>query len=124
LTIKEIATLDQQIESLILAIHTEFAPGFMAEPPEKLRRISRHFRAHLGLESPQSPVCNAPWVSAVIETNGLVRPCFFHPPIGELESANLRDVLNGARAHSFRQSLDMPTNATCRNCVCSLNYRA
>jgi Fe-coproporphyrin III synthase len=96
--------------------------GFIAESPTKLRRISRRFREHLGQLSPNAPLCNAPWVSAVIEIDGVVRPCFFHNSIGNMTHSTLEDVVNGDRARQFRASLDVETNAVCRRCVCSLNY--
>jgi MoaA/NifB/PqqE/SkfB family radical SAM enzyme len=123
LTVPEIGVLEAEVESLILAAGEEFGPGFLAESPEKLRRIVRHFRAHLGLERQESPACNAPWVSAVIETDGTVRPCFFHPAIGNLSNDTLEDAINGAKARSFRTNLDIPSDSICRKCVCSLNYR-
>jgi radical SAM protein with 4Fe4S-binding SPASM domain len=73
---------------------------------------------------PQAPTCNAPWVSAVVEVDGSVRPCFFHRPIGNITSSPLEEVINGEAAQEFRQSLDIENDATCRRCVCSLNYRA
>ena len=63
-------------------IESNAGSGFVLENPDKLRRIVHHFRAHLGLAEPVAPRCNAPWVSAVIESDGTVRPCFFHEPIG------------------------------------------
>jgi Fe-coproporphyrin III synthase len=119
----EIGALEREIETLIRNGEREFGPGFLAESPEKLRRLARHFRVQLGMEPPQSPACNAPWVSAVIETDGTVRPCFFHPSIGNLQGTTLEAVINSDKARSFRENLDVATNATCRNCVCSLNYR-
>jgi MoaA/NifB/PqqE/SkfB family radical SAM enzyme len=93
--------------------------GFIAESPAKLRRIVRHFRGEF-----ESPPCNAPWVSAVIEADGAVRPCFFQPPIGRLAGGTtLRDIVNGPQATAFRQQLDIPTNPICQRCVCSLNKR-
>jgi MoaA/NifB/PqqE/SkfB family radical SAM enzyme len=124
LTVEEIAGLEREMEALIRDAEREFGPGFIAESPEKLRRIVRHFRVHLGLEAPESPVCNAPWVSAVIETDGTVRPCFFHPGIGNLSEASLEAAINGEKGRTFRANLDVPGNAICQNCVCSLNYRA
>ena len=124
LSLQEIATLEGEIESLIRISEIEFAPGFVAESAQKLRRLANHFRAHLGLEKPQSPPCNAPWVSAVVEADGTVRPCFFHSPIGRLHDAPLEAVLNTPKARAFRENLDIPSNPVCRNCVCSLNYRA
>jgi len=97
--------------------------GYIAERPAKLRRISRRFREHLGQVSPESPTCNAPWVSAVVEVDGSVRPCFFHRPVGNIGSSTLEEVVNGEAARVFRQSLRVSENPTCRRCVCSLNYQ-
>ena len=119
----ELPRLEDQVEMLIREAEREFGFGFVIESAEKLRRIVGHFRAHLGLQPPESPVCNAPWVSAVIEADGTVRPCFFHPAIGNLQDTTLEALINGPRARSFRARLDISRNEVCRNCVCSLNYR-
>ena len=114
----EVDRLEQEIERLIEDSGRE--PGFLLESPEKLRRIVRHFRAHLGLAEFVSPRCNAPWVSAVVESDGTVRPCFFHRPIGNSRHHSLMEVLNSPEAIEFRRSLDVAGNPTCRRCVCSL----
>ena len=44
-----------------------------------------------------------PWVSAVVESDGTVRPCFFHKPIGNIGRDSLREVLNGPEAMEFRK---------------------
>ncbi|MBV8867260.1 MAG: radical SAM protein [Acidobacteriaceae bacterium] len=120
LTLEEVWTLQRELESVDRDWH---ASGFVAENAEKLCRISNHFRAQLGLSRPQAPRCNAPWVSAVIEANGTVRPCFFHRPIGSLKSHTLPQVINGFEAQQFRASLDVTTNPVCARCVCSLNWK-
>jgi MoaA/NifB/PqqE/SkfB family radical SAM enzyme len=114
---EEILILEAEIEALI----QDETGGFVLETPEKLRRIIRHFRAHLGLEETAAPRCNAPWVSAVVEADGTVRPCFFHSPIGNINTGGLLAVLNGQAAAEFRRTLNIAENATCRRCVCSLN---
>jgi Fe-coproporphyrin III synthase len=119
LTLEEVWTLQRELE---IVDRDWQRSGFVAENAEKLCRISDHFRAHLGLCRPQAPRCNAPWVSAVIEANGTVRPCFFHPPIGSLKSHSLLQVVNGFAAQRFRSSLDVATNPVCARCVCSLNW--
>jgi Fe-coproporphyrin III synthase len=124
LSAAELSELETSIESVISCAEDEFGVGFIAESPEKLRRIVRHFQAHLGLERSQSPECNAPWVSAVIEADGAVRPCFFHHPIGNLNGSTLEAVINGVKGREFREKLNIPNDSICRNCVCSLNYRA
>ncbi|MEO8597187.1 MAG: radical SAM protein [Candidatus Solibacter sp.] len=109
--------LEREIEALISDYPSD---GFIRESPAKLRRIAAHLRASLGLETHTAPRCNAPWVSAVWESNGDVRPCFFHPPIGNVNDTTLLNVLNGPRAIAFRESLNVAENPVCRRCVCSL----
>jgi MoaA/NifB/PqqE/SkfB family radical SAM enzyme len=119
----ELRVLESEIELLIQEASQEWEDGFLSESPEKLRRIARHFSVQLGLQSSESPVCNAPWVSAVVETDGTVRPCFFHRPIGNLHEQSLESIINSTSAQEFRKELDIPNNPICNRCVCSLNYR-
>jgi MoaA/NifB/PqqE/SkfB family radical SAM enzyme len=122
LTLNETIALEVEIEQMIQDFEMDINRRFIAESPTKLRTISRRFREHLGQLSPQAPLCNAPWVSAVVEIDGEVRPCFFHNSIGNMTHSALEDVLNGDRARTFRASLNVETNAICKRCVCSLNY--
>jgi Fe-coproporphyrin III synthase len=120
LTLEEVVRLEKELE----LVNNEWeGTGFVSENAAKLRRISHHFRVQLGLARPQAPHCNAPWVSAVVEANGTVRPCFFHKPIGSLKSQTLLQVLNGFEAQQFRDSLDVATNPVCARCVCSLYWK-
>jgi MoaA/NifB/PqqE/SkfB family radical SAM enzyme len=123
LNLEETVALEEEIERLILEYQAGIDYKYIAESAVKLRKISRRFREHLGHLSPQAPICNAPWVSAVVEIDGSVRPCFFHRPIGNIASSTLEEVVNGDSAQNFRNSLDIETNPTCKRCVCSLNYR-
>jgi MoaA/NifB/PqqE/SkfB family radical SAM enzyme len=124
LTVQEAAELEDEMEALIEEHDHDIRSRYIVESPDKLRRITRRFREHLGELSPQAPMCNAPWVSAVIEIDGSVRPCFFHRPVGNITSSTVEEVVNGETARLFRQSLDVSDNPTCRRCVCSLNYQA
>jgi MoaA/NifB/PqqE/SkfB family radical SAM enzyme len=119
----DIRNLEQEMEGLISEYADDIRDAYIAEKPTKLRKIVAHFKAHLGLADAQSPFCNAPWVSAVVETNGSVRPCFFHPPVGNLQNGTFEEIVNGDVARSFRHELDVASDPICRNCVCSL-YRA
>lgn len=111
------------LENELRELSREWAgTGFVLEHPDKLRRIVVHFQSHLGLAESTAPRCNAPWVSAVVEGDGTVRPCFFHRPIGSLKSHTLPQVLNGFDAQQFRAGLNVATNSVCRRCVCSLNW--
>ena len=113
----ELSALEREIECLIAE---GLAGGFVLESPAKLRRMVSHFRAYYGLQSPAAPRCNAPWVSAVWEANGDVRPCFFHPAIGNTMNGTLAQIVNGPAAVAFRESLNVAENPVCQRCVCSL----
>jgi len=113
----DLSALEREMESLVAEYS---ADGFVVEAPAKLRRIVSHFRAHYGLESHIAPRCNAPWVSAVWEAGGDVRPCFFHPPMGNTANGTLAQIVNGPAATAFRESLNVAENPICRRCVCSL----
>ncbi len=120
LSASEIDELELELERLI-AEEAGRTPRFVLERPEKLRRIVNHFRAHIGQSRSAAPRCNAPWVSAVIEASGDVRPCFFHPAFGNIHREPFNEIINGAAALDFRANLDISTNETCRRCVCSLH---
>ena len=117
---EEADALAAEVERLIEEHHADMESGFVVESPDKLRRIVQHFRAHIGRAESVAPRCNAPWVSAVIESSGDVRPCFFHPVLGNIHRQALKDVINSPEALQFRSSLDVASNEICRRCVCSL----
>ena len=113
--------LGQLIELLLVEHKAAFDSRFIAEGPERMRRLGRYYRALAG--GGEMPVnrCNAPWVSTVVEADGEVRPCFFHRPLGNLRQGTLGEILNSSSAVSFRRNLDVATDPICRTCVCTLN---
>ena len=123
LTRKEIQTLEGEVESLILENADDIRSKYIVESEGKLRRIVRRFKEQLGDLSPVAPQCNAPWISAVMEVDGSVRPCFFHKSIGSTRTQTLEQVINSEEAQQFRASLNIDENAICQRCVCSLNYK-
>ena len=121
LTLEEIGVLEHEIEDVIAWSGEKTNRGYVAEDAEKLRRIVAHFRAHLGQAGLQSPQCNAPWVSAVVEADGTVRPCFFHRSIGNIKHNTFEEIINGEAAKIFRSELEITSNPICQRCVCALN---
>jgi radical SAM protein with 4Fe4S-binding SPASM domain len=121
----ELDALGRELDRLERERAADFASGFIAESPEKLRaRIRGHFAALLGEGDFAAHACNAPWVSTVVEADGTVRPCFFHAPLGNVrEAGGLGAVLNSPAARAWRESLDVRANETCRRCVCTLTLR-
>lgn len=99
-------------------------PAFIAESSEKLNKIYLHYCATHGLCDFPDKKCNAPWVSTVIEPDGTVRPCFFHPAIGTIKDNTLPEILNGKTGMKFRKELNLNEDETCKRCVCYLNLSA
>ena len=120
---EELEMLAAELDALERECHDDFASGFIAESPLKLhRRLLRHFSAHHGVGDFHPNQCNAPWVSAVIEADGTVKPCFFQPALGNLRSApSLSAILNSDDAVAWRGGLDIERNEICRRCVCTLS---
>lgn len=117
----ELPELKMMIEKLIIDYAYEFETKFIAESSEKIRKVYEYYAAFYGLNPFPYKKCNAPWVSTVIEADGTVRPCFFHPPLGNIHERPLDKILNGNDAIDFRRNLDIDTNSTCEKCVCYLN---
>jgi MoaA/NifB/PqqE/SkfB family radical SAM enzyme len=120
LTHEEVADFSQLVENVIEIYHQEIASGFLIEKPDALRRLPRYFAALNGGGAFPKVVCNAPWISCVIEADQTVRPCYFRPPIGNVRRQSLSDVLNGREASALRRSLSVPDDPVCQRCVCPL----
>ena len=121
LSLEELKKFKEVIESLIITHSDDFKTKFIAESPAKLRRFYHYYAAFHGLSGFPEIKCNAPWVSSVIESDGSVRPCFFHNKIGNIKESSLTSIINSDQSISFRKNLDMSTNPICKKCVCYLN---
>ena len=101
----------------------DFNSGFIAENPQKLRRILQYFAAVRGKGPYPSVRCNAPEFSAVIGATGQVQPCFFIPGPTEARiqrGADLADALNLDRMSALRHAIRQGQRTECKTCVCSL----
>lgn len=117
----DLPVLKEVCDTIIDRYPREFTSRFIAESPDKLRKIYDYYAAFYGYNPFPYKKCNAPWVSAVVEPDGTVRPCFFHEPVGNIREQDLEQILNGSKGVGFRKQLDMQTDSTCIKCVCSLN---
>jgi MoaA/NifB/PqqE/SkfB family radical SAM enzyme len=117
----EVIELARIVEDVIECFADDFSSEFVAESPDKLRRIPHYFAALNGGGDFPTTICNAPWVSTVIETDGTVRPCFFHQSYGNVHEQSLDEILNSPEARAFRAGLDVTRDEICRKCVCTLS---
>ena len=119
LTPDEVAEFARVVEATIASHSADFESRFVAESPAKLRRLPQYYAAQHGLAEFPLVRCNAPWASAVVEADGAVRPCYFHPAVGNIRETSLRELLANEMV-GFRRELSVAHNATCQRCVCTL----
>jgi MoaA/NifB/PqqE/SkfB family radical SAM enzyme len=106
----------------------DFRSGFIAESPQKLRRILEYFAAVLKCGPYPKVRCNAPEFSAVIGATGRVQPCFFISgpldarlsEIGARLGGDLKGVLNSGGMSALREGIRDGRRAECKTCVCSM----
>jgi MoaA/NifB/PqqE/SkfB family radical SAM enzyme len=127
----DVALSRDQVPLLAASIHdaeqrcrAAFDAGFVVGGIASLRRIHAYYDALSGGREFPPVRCNAPWISAVLEPGGRLRPCFFHDPYETGHDQPLDEALNSPAAVAFRRSLDVEANETCRRCVCALSLSA
>lgn len=114
-----------ELEKIVMASFTgskeAYRSGFIAESPAKMKKIVQYYKAINGMGEFPEVVCNAPWVSAVLESDGSLLPCFFHKTYGNVNEHEFLEVINSPEAIRFRANLRVKHNPVCKKCVCSLN---
>ena len=118
---EDLPVFDQLLRSLAQSHAQDFESGFIAESPQKLRRILQYVAAIRGQASYPPVRCNAPEFSAVIGAKGHVQPCFFisGPPEAQVRE-DLASVLNGGGMPALREDIRSGARAECKTCVCSM----
>ena len=116
----EAKELDLLLQQSFVDFRKEYDSKFIAESPSKMLSICQHYKASIGTAEFPSKDCNAPWVSAVIESDGNVLPCFFHRPYGSINDKSFEELINSPKAINFRKQLNVQKDPICRKCVCSL----
>jgi MoaA/NifB/PqqE/SkfB family radical SAM enzyme len=117
----DVPILADAIRAAEEACGTLFDCGFIEGGVRSLWRIHDHYAALAGIRDWPAVRCNAPWVSAVVEANGTVRPCFFQPAYAPSQNGDLAAVINAPQSVEFRRGLDVRTNEICKRCVCTLS---
>ncbi|MDB6046671.1 MAG: Radical domain protein [Gammaproteobacteria bacterium] len=112
-------------EQLLGVLEQEYAEDFrsayIAESPQKLRRILQYFAALHGQGAYPPVRCNAPEFSAVVGVKGQMQPCFFIPgPADAQLHGDVPGALNSTGMVALRASIRAGERAECATCVCSL----
>jgi Fe-coproporphyrin III synthase len=121
LRVEDLPVFEGLLRSLEVEHAESFKSRFIAESPQKLRRILQYFSALCGREAFPSVRCNAPEFSAVIGANGRVQPCFFiDGPPDAVAWGDFGAALDGEAMTALRQEIRAGKRAECGHCVCSL----
>jgi radical SAM protein with 4Fe4S-binding SPASM domain len=108
------------LESMERDFPREFQTQFIAETPQKLRRLHQYFTAMHGTMAYPEVRCNAPEFSAVVEAGGNVRPCFFIQGPKEANIANgLAHVLSSPEFAALKRDIRDRRRPECGKCVCT-----
>lgn len=99
---------------------SDFKNGFITDNKADIHNnIWLHYASLAGREVRLTPICDAPWTSAILEHDGTLRPCFPMPAYSKVKPGqSLRDTLNAAEAMRFRNELDVASDPRCYGCVC------
>jgi MoaA/NifB/PqqE/SkfB family radical SAM enzyme len=117
---QDLPAFSQLLDSLERTHAQEFRSGFIAEAPQKLRRILQYFSAVNGI-GPYPPVrCNAPEFSAVSAADGRVKPCFFIPAPRSASTGDFTGMLNSPEMMDLREDIRAGRRDECKTCVCSM----
>jgi Fe-coproporphyrin III synthase len=96
----------------------EFELHYVLESPAKLRTLHAYFAALLGFGPFPTVRCNAPRFSAVIETDGSIKPCFFLPSTATCADIPISSALNAQAGKKLRQEQRLGKRQECLRCVC------
>lgn len=116
----DLPALAELLDRMEQCCAADFADGFIAETPAKLRRILAYYRAVRGQGAFPPVRCNAPEFSAVLEAGGTLRPCFFIPGSGTRAGPDLHAALNQGAMRALRADIRAGCRAECEHCVCSM----
>ena len=118
---QDLPVFEQLLSSMERDHAEDFRSAFIAESPQKLRRILQYFAALHGQGAYPPVRCNAPEFSAVVGVKGQVQPCFFIPgPADAQPHGDLPGALNSAGMVALRASIRTGERAECATCVCSM----
>jgi len=116
----ELEVFDTLLSELEATHAADFADGFIAETPQKLRRILAYFSALRGLRNFPDVRCNAPVFSAVVGADGSVSPCFFIAgPAEPGAHQDLAGALNSEAMRRIRSAIARGERPECQRCVCT-----
>ncbi|MBV9911117.1 MAG: radical SAM protein [Sinobacteraceae bacterium] len=121
LSVEDLPILERLITDLECNRAADFSSGFIAQSPNKLRRMLQYFAAVQGRAAYPRVKCNAPEFSAVMDAHGQLQPCFFIPGPQRRPGTALTETLNSDAMIELRSRIHNGNRPECLTCVCSLH---
>ena len=106
----EAAEFETIVRNSFSILASEYRSNFISESPQKMLKIVQYYKAINRMGDFPEAICNAPWVSSVVESDGSVMPCFFHRPYGNLYANDFLGIINSSEEIAFRQQLNVKTD--------------
>jgi MoaA/NifB/PqqE/SkfB family radical SAM enzyme len=117
----DLVELERLLDQVERDHQDDFRSGFIAESPDKLRRLLQYFGAVSGAGEFPAVRCNAPEFSAVLGVGGRVQPCFFiQGPVSDAGHPDLESALNSVAMEGLRADIREQRRPECARCVCSM----
>jgi len=121
LTRDDLVAFTATLDALERDRRADFASGFIAESPAKLRRLAQYYAALRGAARFPAPRCNAPEFSAVMDAGGRIQPCFFiQGPAAQDTRLRFDELLNDEPMRQLRADIRSGRRSECERCVCSM----
>ena len=121
LTRDDLVAFTATLDALERDRRADFASGFIAESPAKLRRLAQYYAALRGAARFPAPRCNAPEFSAVMDAGGRIQPCFFiQGPAAQDTRLRFDELLNDEPMRHLRADIRSGRRSECERCVCSM----
>jgi MoaA/NifB/PqqE/SkfB family radical SAM enzyme len=96
-----------------------FSSRFIIEGFKVFLNIHSHYEAMAGKSDFPAVRCNLPWLYAVIDADGNLRPCCLHKGIGNIRQESFEKIVASAMMTEFRKKLKKQKNSMCSCCAYS-----
>ena len=99
--------------------HKFFSSRFIIEGFKILSNIHSYYEAMIGRSTFPAVHCNLPWLYAVIDADGNLRPCCLHKGVGNIRQESFEKIVASAAMTEFRKSLKRKKDLMCSHCAYS-----
>ena len=94
-----------------------FSSKFIIEGFKNLLRIYNYYAAQSGKNKFPPAVCNLPWLYAVVEADGQLKPCCLYSSVGSIRQERLEELVRGEMMIKSRNKIRHSQSLVCSRCA-------